>query len=215
MQSGIINGSFYSQNRKLVIGLVLAIFILIVSGASGVYSFYKSNEKAAHYYDSLRDLKDIRTMYTTQISTLNDMVQNRWINNTFQKHYYEFSKTSDGIQDKLFNLKIKFIGEEDNLEEKIVQLKLLHKNVSDKYIAVIFETTNFLSSTDSSTAMKEDEAKLFNELEEIATSISNIADKKFGNTAKHFSFMMIAFLLILTTLVIVLTVMVVKAKRKE
>ncbi len=141
MNNRILNNLFSSSNKKLVIGLIIFILVLVINGSVGLYSFYKSNEKAIHYYNSVKDAKDIQGMYQAQINIWNNMLLSKENDSVFHNYYYEFSKISDRIQDGLFNLKIKFIGEEDNIDEKIEQVRLLHQKVSEKYISIIFENT--------------------------------------------------------------------------
>ena len=214
MKNGIPNDLFSSSNKKLVIGLIILVLLLVITGSVGLYSFYKSNEKAIHYYNSVKDAKDIQTMYQAQINIWKNMIQNRENVSTFSRNYYEFSKQSERIQDSLFNLKIKFIGKEDNIGEKIEQIRSFHQKVSDKYVSLIFENLTIYLSLDPATVMKEDEAKVFDDLEKIVTSIMNLVDEEIGKTTKYYFPIMIAFLVMLTALVIIMIVIIIAGKRR-
>ena len=214
MKNVILNDLVSSSNKKLVIGLIILVLLFVISGSVSLYSFYKLNEKAIHYYHSVKDAKDIQTMYQAQINIWKNMIQNRENVSNFSRNYYEFSKQSERIQDSLFNLKIKFIGKEDNIGEKIEQIRSFHQKVSDKYVSLIFENLTTYLSLDPATAMKEDEAKVFDDLENIVTSIMNLVDEEIGKTTKYYFPIMIAFLVMLTALVIIMIVIIIAGKRR-
>lgn len=62
------------SDKKLVSGLIMLVFFLVILGALGLFSFYKSNEKTLHYYHSAKDAKDIQTVYQAQINIWKDMI---------------------------------------------------------------------------------------------------------------------------------------------
>jgi hypothetical protein len=106
------------SDKKLLVGLVIFILFLITMGSVGLYSFYKSNEKTLHYCHAAKEAKDVLTIYQAQMSVWKDMLQSKENAPGFHKSYYEFSKLSDRIQDGLFNLKIRFMVEEDDTWRK-------------------------------------------------------------------------------------------------
>ena len=215
MKNGILNDLFSASNKKLVIGLILIILLLVINGSFGVYSLYKSNKKTVYYYHTVKDAKDIQIMYQTQINIWKNMIQNRENVPNFSRNYYQFSKQAERIQDSLFNLKIKFIGEDDKIGENIDQMRQYHQKITDRYVSLIFENLSAYSPLDSVSSMKENEEKLHNELEMIASSITNLADKEVAKATKYYLLMMSAFLVLLTVLAIVMVVMIITAKRRE
>jgi hypothetical protein len=201
------------SNKKLSIGLVIFILLSVLIGLVSLYSFSKSTEKAINYYHTAKDASSIQTIYQAQMRIWKDMLQSKENAPFFQNYYYEFSKLSDRIQDGLFNLKIKFMVEEDDTWEKIEQIRTLHQKASEEYISVIFDKKIQAFAMDPSTIMKEDEAKILDGLENIFKASMNVADKEIGKTAKFYFLMMSAFLVMLTALAIIMIVMIIKGKR--
>jgi hypothetical protein len=201
------------SDKKLLVGLVIFILLLITIGSVGLYSFYKSNEKVLHYCHAAKEAKDVLTIYHAQMSIWKDMLQSKENAPSFHKSYYEFSKLSDRIQDGLFNLKIRFIVEEDDTWEKIEQIRTLHQKASEKYVSVIFDKKIEALSIDPLTIMNEYETTILNGLENSFTSSMNLANKEIVKTKKLYLCLMSAFLAILTALAIIMTVMIIKGKR--
>jgi hypothetical protein len=201
------------SNKKLLIGLVIFILLVATIGSVGLYSFYKSNEKTLYYCHSAKEAKEILTIYQAQIGIWKDMLQSKENAPGFHNYYYKFSKLSDKIQDGLFNLKIKFMVEEDDTWEKIEQIRTLHQKASEKYVSIIFDKKIEALSMDPSTIMKEYEAKILDGLENIFTVSMNVVDKEIGRSLKYYFPLMISFLVILTSLAIILIVTITKGKR--
>jgi hypothetical protein len=201
------------SNKKLLIGLVIFILLAVTIGSVGLYSFYRSNEKAITYYHTAKGASEIQSIYQAQISVWKDMMQRKEDSSIFHNYYYVFSKLSDRIQDGLFNLKIKFMVEEDNTWEKVEQLRILHQKISEKYVTIIFDKKVSALSLDPSSIMKEYEKPILDGLDDIAASSMNIADKEIGRSVKYYFPLMISFLIILTALAIILIVTITKGKR--
>jgi hypothetical protein len=214
MKNRILNDLVSSPNKKLFIGLIILVLFLVIGGTVGLYSFYKSNEKAIQYYHAVKDAKDLQGMYREQSNKWKIMILSRENASVFPKNYYEFSKLSDKIQDNLFNLKMKFIGKEDNIGEKIEQVRSFNQKVYDRYVSLIFENLADDLSSHLPYLMQEDETKMHDDLEKITTSITNLADKEIGKVAKDYFFMAILFLVMLIAIAIMMIV-IITGKRRE
>jgi hypothetical protein len=214
MNNLIANNVFTASNKKLTIGLIILILLLVISGSVGLYSFYNSNKKTIYYYNAVKDVKDIEKMYQTQINIWRNMILNKDNVSNFSRNYYEFSKQTERIQDSLFNLKIKFLSEQDNIGEKIDKMRLFHQKITDRYVSLVFENLTPYLSQNPAVAMKEDEERALDDLERIVASVTALADKKIGNSTEPYFFMAISFFVILTAIFFILILMIITERRK-
>ncbi len=203
-----------SSNKKIIIGLILIMLLLIITAVTGFNSFYKSNNKAIRYFHTLKDIKDIKSMYQEQIVIWRTMAAYKGDDQVLRDAYYKFSKKSDIIQDKFFNLRMKYIDENDNhTAEKIEKIKLFHQKASEKNISVIFETSAAFMPYDQAVLMREDEAKLFDELDFISKEIISLVGTEIGKTTNYYYFMLGIFFLVMIILCAILTMIMISRKR--
>jgi len=189
---------------------------MVVTAVAGFYSFYNANNKAIRYFHTLKDIKDIKAIYQEQINIWRSMVANKEDDRILRDAYYKFSKKADIIQDKYFNLKMKFLDDNDNHSaEKIEKIKLFHQKTSEKYISVIFEAPAAVLPYDQSVLMREDEAKIFEDLDYISKEIMGMVSAEIGKITNYYYFMLAAFVMILTMLSAILIVIMLSAKKRK
>lgn len=205
-----------SSNRKIIIGLISIMLLMVVTAVAGFYSFYNTNNKAIRYFHTLKDIKDIKALYQEQISTWRSMAVNKEDDRILHDAYYKFSKKADIIQDKYFNLKMKFLDDNDNnTAEKIEKIKLFHQKTTEKYISVIFEVSAAVLPYDQSVLMRDDEAKIFEDLDYISKVIMGMVSTEIGKTTNYYYFMLASFLIILTMLSAILIVIMISGKKRK
>ncbi len=205
-----------SSNRKIIIGLILIMLLMVVTAVAGFYSFYNANNKAIRCFHSLKDIKEIKSIYQEQISIWRSMAANKEDDRILHDAYYNFSKKADIIQDKYFNLRMKFLDDNDNhTAEKIEKIKLFHRKTSEKYISVIFEAPAGVLPYNQSVLMRDDEAKIFDDLDYISKVIMGMVTTEIGKTTNYYYFMLAAFLIILTLLSAILIVIMISGKKRK
>lgn len=205
-----------SSNKKIIIGLILIILIMVVTAVNGFYSFYNTNNKAIRYFHTLKDIKDIRALYQEQISMWRSMAANKEDDRILRDAYYKFSKMADIIQDKYFNLRMKFLDDNDNnTAEKIEKIKLFYQKTSEKYISAIFEAPAGVLPYDQSVLMRGDEAKIFENLDYISKVIMGMVSTKIGRTTNYFYFMLSVFVIIMILLSAIMIVIMISGKKRK
>ncbi len=216
MKNEILAQPLASSNRKIIIGLILIMLLMVVTAVAGFYSFYNTNNKSIRYFHTLKDIKDIKALYQEQISAWRSMAANKEDDRILHDAYYKFSKKTDIIQDKYFNLKMKFLDDNDNhTAEKIENIKLFHKKTTEKYISVIFEVPAAVLPYDQSALMREDEDKIFDDLDIISKAIIVMVSTEIGKTKNYYYFMLATFVIILALLSAILIVIMISAKKRK
>lgn len=216
MRNEILAQPPVSSNRRIIIGLILIMLLMVVTAVAGFYSFYNANNKAIRYFHTLKDIKDIKAIYQEQISIWRSMVANKEDDRILHDAYYKFSKKADIIQDKYFNLRMKFLDDNDNhTAEKIEKIKSFHQKTSEKYISIIFEAPAGVLPYDQSVLMRDDEAKIFDDLDYISKVIMGMVSAEIGKTTNYYYFMLAAFLIILTLLSAIVIVIMISGKKRK
>lgn len=216
MKNGISAQPPASSNRKIIIGLIFIILIMVVTAVTGFHSFYNTNNKAIRYFNTLKDIKDIKALYQEQINIWRTMAAHKGDDQILRDSYYRFSKKTDIIQDKCFNLRMKFLDDNDNhTAEKIEKIKLFHQKTSEKYISIIFETSAAFLPYDQSVLMRDDEARIFDDLDFISKVIMGMVSAEIGKTKNYYYFMLAAFLIILTLLSAILIIIIISGRERQ
>jgi hypothetical protein len=216
MKNEILAQPLVPTNRKIIIGLILIMLLMVVTTVAGFYSFYSTNNKAIRYFHTLKDIKDIKAIYQEQIGIWRSMAAHKEDDRVLHDAYYKFSKKADIIQDKYFNLRMKFLDDKDNhTAEKIEKIKSFHQKTSEKYISVIFEAPASVLPYDQSVLMRDDEAKIFEDLDYISKVIMGMVSTEIGKTTNYYYFMLAAFVIIIILLSAILIVIMIKGKKRK
>ena len=200
------------SNKKIIIALIVILTPIIIIAATGYYYFQKSNSRAARYFHTLKDVKDIKDIYQEQIAIWRTMAAYKGDDKILREAYYKFSKKSDIIQDKYFNLRMKFIDDhESHIAEKIEKIKSFHQKTSEKYISVIFENSAAFLPYDQSVLMRDDEIKIFDELDYISKEIMLLASKEISKSSSYY-FVFFVFLAVLVIISVFIVILIVRVK---
>jgi len=174
----------------MIFRLGLLVVLVFVNSGFWFYLTSLSQEKTRFYIEAVRDAEDVQITFQKQSQMWTHALLNRGSAIEFNAYYYGFSKYSDIIQDRLFNLKMKF-SDNSRISDQIQNIRDFTRSLSEGYVRQLTEMeserdagekNNIRSSTDETfsadpaavMAPLEEDASL--KIENIVSDIQKVSD---------------------------------------
>lgn len=186
------------NNIKLTASLALLLLLLLAQGFTAILLNSRSSQKREQYNEAIDLTHKVEISFRTQIAQWNTLTRSSQNSDLFREYYYNFSKSTDQIQDYLFNLKALFANNKE-LSDKFNKIRNAHKGMTDKYLTYIYKTS-MLDSKSQHLEIEDINRKNENilpEIEEILSTIKHTANEELSNTNEFYQrILVISFILI-------------------